>query len=82
MGYDPSIPRMVAEQATIEAGDDLPRAMCCLCFGVFTVPDLSVTVDGDPVDVCKLCAAKELEHLLIKINNLEEEIERLRDKNE
>lgn len=34
------------------------KVMCCLCFDRFEVAGLSLD-DGDPIDVCKECAAGE-----------------------
>lgn len=36
--------------------------MCCLCFGRFTVEELSETVDGDKQDVCVPCYEAERDY--------------------
>ena len=36
------------------------KVMCCLCFDRFEIADLNVTADGNPEDVCKKCAEKEV----------------------
>lgn len=59
-------PRWPAEEpADPEARVDLTRTaegrvMCCICFGYHPVGELSVTVTGDPQDICRRCATVEI----------------------